>query len=524
MDKKRLYSPQAKGLILIVLFMTVLSVTSGFADGGPSKTAKSGGVMKIAVDAEPGGLDCTLTTATLNTSIAWHIFETLFTFGDKSEVIPMLVKDYTISDKGLTYTLNLREGVLFHNGKMMDAEDVYASVNRWGKVASRGKTTFENIASMEKKGKYQIVIKLKEPDALLLTNLAIEAAGAVVLPKELAESAGSVPIKEYIGTGPYKFVEWKPNQYIRLARFDGYKPLDGKPNGYGGRKVAYIEELKFLFVPDPTVQSAGVESGDFDYAYAVNSEEYERLKTTPGVQAVVSPPRAWLGFIINNKQGVMANKKVRQAVLACLDMEPILAISRGHKDVWRMDPSLNQKETIWWSDKGKELYNQKNPAKAKKLLAEAGYKGETIRWQVSYEGYYNAALVAKSQLEAVGMKIELMKFEPATESSRRRDPKLWDMSVTGYTVKADPSLNTFLQSSSPGWWENAEVADLLEKLRFETNFHKRYAMVTRIQQLFYEDVPYIKVGDYATFRLLHERVKNFANLANIFFWNVSLEG
>jgi peptide/nickel transport system substrate-binding protein len=524
MDKKCLLTWRTKRLIIVVLFMTIIFIPDGFAASGTEKIPKSGGVMKIAVDGEPSGLDCTLTTATLTTSIAWHIFENLFTFGDKMEVIPMLVKNCTIGDKGLTYTLDLREGILFHNGEEMDADDVMASITRWGKIASSGKTTVANFGSMEKTGKYRVVIKLKEPDALLLANLAIEAAGPVIIPKEIAEKAGVQPIKEYIGTGPYKFVEWKSNQHIKLARFEGYKPLDGKPNGYGGRKVAYIDELVFVFVPDQTVQSAGVEAGDFDYAYAVNSEEYERLKSTPGVQAVVSPPRGWLGFIINNKQGIMSNKKIRQAMLACLDMEPILVISRGHRDMWRMDPSINQKETIWWSDEGKELYNQKNPEKAKRLLAEAGYKGETIRWQVSYDSYYNAALVAKSQLEAIGMKVELIKYESATETSRRRDPKLWDLSVTGYTVKADPTLNTFLKSSSPGWWENAEVDDLFEKLRFETDFDKRYAMVARIQELFYEDVPYIKVGDYASFRLLHKRVKNFANLPNIFFWNVSLEG
>ena len=509
-----------KGVAVIVLLILLLVTVECFA---ADKAAKPGGTMKIAVDGEPSGLDCTLTTATLTTSIAWHMFENLFTFGDKMDVIPMLVKSYAIGDKGFTYTLDLREGILFHNGEEMDADDVIASITRWGSIASSGKITMANFKSMEKTGKYRIIIRLKEPDALLLTNLAIEAAGAVIIPKEIAEKAGNQPIKEYIGTGPYRFVEWKSNQHIKLTRFDGYKPLEGKPNGYGGRKVAYINDLIFVFVPDQTVQSAGVEAGDFDYAYTVNSEEYERLKITPGVQAIVSPPRGWLGFIINNKQGVMSSKKVRQAMLACLDMEPILIISRGHPDMWRMDPSINQKETIWWSGKGQGLYNQRNPEKAKRLLAEAGYKGETIRWQVSYDSYYNAALVAKSQMEQIGMKIDLIKYEPATETSRRRDPKLWDLSVTGYTVKADPTMNTFLKSTSPGWWENDEVNDLFEKLRFESDFNKRYTMVERIQELFYEDVPYIKVGDYASFRLLHKRVKNFANLPNVFFWNVSLE-
>ena len=85
-----------------------------------------------------------------------------------------------------------------------------------------------------------------------------------------------------------------------------------------------------------------------------------------------------------------------------------------------MDPSLNQKETIWWSDKGKELYNQNNPEKAKELLKEAGYSGETIRWMAGYEGYYNAALVAKSQLEEVGFVIDLQNTSQLQSRKKKR--------------------------------------------------------------------------------------------------------
>lgn len=509
--------------IVCTVILMMAFIIPDCSAAGEKEVSKPGGVLKLAVDAEPAGLDCMITTATLVSSISWHIYENLFTFGDKMDVIPMLAKDYSISEDGLKYTINLREGIPFHNGREMGAEDVIASINRWGKVSSTGKSTFKNLDSIIKKSEYRIEINLKVPDALLLSSLAIEAGGAVIVPREIVESAGVEPMKEYVGTGPYQFVEWNPNQHIKLKKFEDYKPLEGKANGYGGRKIAYIDEFIFLFVPDKTVEAAGVEAGDFDYAYAVDSEEYERLKTTPGVQAVVSPPRAWLGFILNNKEGIMADKKMRQAVLAALDMEPILLVSRGHRDIWRMDPSLNQKETIWWSDKSKELYNQNNPEKARKLLQEAGYKGETIRCQASYEGYYNAFLVAKSQLEAVGLKIELNKYEPATESSRRKDSKLWDMSVTGYTMKADPLLGSFMKSSVPGWWQNDEVEKLKARMSIETDFEKRYAMMERIQELFYEDVPYIKIGDYATFRLLSSRVKNFKNLSNIFFWNVRLE-
>jgi peptide/nickel transport system substrate-binding protein len=489
------------------------------ANGGP----QFGGTLSIATDAEPAGLDMMVSSATLTWTIAWHMFENLFTLGSKQEVIPMLAENYTLDDAGLVYTIRLRQDVVFHGGKKMTAEDVIASLTRWLEVSSTGKSTGENLNDIKALNDYEVQITLNKPDSVFLASLAIPSQGAIIIPKELAEKAGNEPMKEFIGTGPFEFIEWKPNQHIRLKRFDDYKPRTEPTNGYGGEKIAYVDELYYTPVPDATVQATGVETGQFDYAYAASSDDYDLFKETPGLQTVVSDPRAWLAFILNTKEGIMANLKVRQAFLAALSMEDILLVSRGHRDIWRMDPSLNQKETIWWSDKGKELYNQGDVDKAKRLLQEAGYDGEPIRWMASYEGYYNAALTAKSQLEEAGFVIDLQKYEPSTESDRRKDPALWDVSVTGYTMRPDPVLNTFMSSSVPGWWENAEVQGLLEDMRREVDFDKRYAMWERIQELFYEEVPYVKVGDYATLRLLSERVQNFKKTPDIFFWNVWLE-
>lgn len=511
------------GLILLVGLLMGCAKTPEVPVGEGDKESRFGGTLAIATDAEPAGLDMMVSSATLTWTIAWHMFENLFTLGGNQEVIPMLAEDYTIDEERLVYTMNLRKGVLFHNGKEMKAEDVIASLDRWMETASTGKSTGKNIKSITALDDYKIEITLNSPDSVFLTAIAIPNQGAIIIPKELAEQAGAEPMKEFVGTGPFEFVEWKPNQHIRLKRFEDYQPRNEAANGYGGEKIAYVDELYYTPVPDATVQAAGVQTGQFDYAYAVSSDDYDMLKETPGVQTVVSDPRAWLAFILNTKEGVLANVKVRQALLAALDMEDILLASRGHRDIWRMDPSLNQKETVWWSDKGKELYNQGDIERAKALLKEAGYNGEPIRWMASYEGYYNAALTAKSQLEAAGFVIDLQKYETSTENARRKEPALWDASVTGYTMRPDPVLNTFMSSSVPGWWENERVEKLLEQMRLEIDFDKRFEMWEEIQEIFYEEVPYVKIGDYATLRLLSERVRNFQRAPEIFFWNVWVE-
>ena len=478
-----------------------------------------GGEMVIAMDSEPKVLDPMLTTATLAWTLSWHMFEYLFTVDNNREIVPMLAEAISMSEDGLTYTITLRQGVTFHNGDTMDAADVVASLNRWGAVASSGKALFAKVSSVEDVDPYTVSVTLTEPDATFMAYIGAPNNGAIIIPAEIAQTAGDVPMTEYIGTGPYKFVEWKPNAHILLERFDGYSALDGEADGYGGKKVAYADTLKFVPVPDSTVQVAGVESGDFHYCYAASADDYDRLLETPGVKAVVSAPRAMLMFIMNTKEGPMTDLKTRQAFQAALDMAPISLISRGNADFWRMNPSLMQKESLWYTESGGEKYNQADAELAKALLAQSGYNGEAIRWITGYESYYNAALVAKEQLEAVGFRIDLQKYESGTESTMRQDPTQWDVSVTGYTNRPDPTQCSFLNSAVPGWWDNEEKTALLNEMLVNSDQARRQACLDRIQELFYEDVPYVKVCDYSTMRLMSDKLINFTDMDEIFFWN-----
>jgi peptide/nickel transport system substrate-binding protein len=113
--------------------------------------------------------------------------------------------------------------------------------------------------------------------------------------------------------------------------------------------------------------------------------------------------------VLNHKQGLMTNKKPRQAFLAALDMDPIMAAGFGHKEFYRLDGSIYFQEQPWHSTAALASYNQKDKGKARRLLQEAGYKGEPVRWVTTqeYEWMYKNALVAKQQLEDAGFKIDL---------------------------------------------------------------------------------------------------------------------
>ncbi|GAI35282.1 unnamed protein product, partial [marine sediment metagenome] len=268
-----------------------------------------------------------------------------------------------------------------------------------------------------------------------------------------------------------------------------YKPVELPANGFGGKKVAYVDEIQFIPISDEAVRLTSVEGGEYDFADFVPVDEFNRLKDHPDIQALPSAPRAWFAFQFNKRAGIMSEMKMREAFLTALDMGPILAAGYGDEAFWRLDPSIMLKEQIWWSDVGKEKYNQGDIEKAKKLLEEAGYKGEEIVW-MSGPLEYNLSLATKNQLEKADFNIDLQAMEWATLADRRKNPELWNIFSTGMTTKPDPTMFTPLNPAYAGWWESPKLIELMDKLATETDFGKRYKLMEEIQELFYTEVSY----------------------------------
>jgi peptide/nickel transport system substrate-binding protein len=486
---------------------------------------RTGGVFKAAMIGEPPSLDQHVTTAVITQQITWHMYEQLYTYDKTYNPIPMLADSHTIADGGRRYAFKLRRGVKFHNGKEMTSADVVPSLQRWGKLATTGKAVFKFVEAVEANGPYEVVIHLKEPTATLLDALARPGNAAAIYPKEIIDAAGETQIKEFIGTGPYRFVEHKPDRHLKLARFKEYAARSEPPDGFGGKRTAYLDEILFIPVPDVTVRLAGVETGEYHFAQQIKQDQYDRIKTMRDVEPRVIKPSAWSTAVLNHKQGLMTDKRVRQAFQAALDMEPIMAAGFGHKDFYRLDPAMMfPEQPQWYSKIAGDSYNQKNKAKAQKLLKDAGYAGQPVRWITTreYEWMYKNALVAKQQLEEVGFKIDLQVVDWATLVQRRNKPELFDVFSTGFTFTPEPAFAAALQCNWPGWWCQEEKERVMETLTKESDLKKRRILLERVQQVFYEDVGRIKFGDYFSLDVVRKDVKNYPALPWTAFWNVWL--
>ena len=507
---------------------TAMATTSA-ATGTAQSAAQGvkGGTLNVAIIGEPPTLDLHWTTATIVGFVTWNIYEPLFTWDSNYKLIPMLAESHEVSSDQLTHTIKLRKNVPFHNGNEMKSADVVASIKRWGTLQGLGKALLAATDTITEVDDYTIEFKMKNPYGTFASSLCFFYQGPAIYPKSVVDAAGTGQITDFIGTGPYKFVERQPDRYIKLARFDNYAALPGDPNGYGGHKYAYFDQIVFTPVSDEAARIAGLRSGDYQFLESISADQFVTLKDDPVAIGVALPPGGWDTFVMNWKSPLMGNQKIRQAFQAALNHEPIMLAAWG-EGFFRLDPSIMQKETVWYSTAGKDLYNRNDPATAKQLLQEAGYDGTPLRFMTTkqYLQQYNNAVVCKQQIEAVGFKVDLQVYDWATVVDRRSKPDLWDVFTTGISFRPDPTQLAIMQLCSwPGWWCSDSSSALLDKIRTESDFATRFKLWEQLQQNFYTEVPMIKIGDTKSVIAQSRKLKGLSDQQQLGpqLWNAWLE-
>ncbi|MCI3922979.1 ABC transporter substrate-binding protein [Paenibacillus sp. TRM 82003] len=489
----------------------------------PAPNASIAQAVQIAMNAQPTTIDTHITTAWVTTHIARHIYEPLVAANENYEIVPMLAESYEVSDDSTEITFKLRQGVTFHNGKEMTSEDVVASMNRWKSSTTVGKATFGE-AVFEAVDDYTVKINLGKPSGVAMQVMINTNQFAAIMPKEVVESAGETGVTEYIGTGPYRFAEWKQDQYVLLEKYSEYQPVDLPSSGVSGAKAAHTEQLFFNFVTDASTRVAGLQSGQFDIALELPVDDKARLDGDPSIETVVSFS-GYNPMIMNNKTGFFSDVKARQAVAAALDMEEIMMAAYGSPDFYRVDHGIMMKEqSAWYSEAGKENYNQNNAEKAKQLLEEAGYNGEPVRLMVSrdYPDHYNSGVVVKSQLEEIGMNIQLDVYDWGTVLSKQPDDTAWDFFITTFGTKTDPSQILYLDSRNQwaGWTNNPKIDGWLDQIRTSTSMEESKKLFDQVQEEFWATVPVIKLGDKYSLMATGSKVENFVYFEGPVFWNV----
>lgn len=481
------------------------STDSGTTNTDNTTTDSSGSstpqVLVFGRGADSVSLDPGIVTDGESFKVTQNLFETLLNFGEQDTTInPGLAKEWKVSDDGLTYTFQLQEGVKFHDGTDFNADAVIKNVNRWkgGKeddfyyFNSMFKAEGEDIIKeVTADGDYTVVFTLSRPQAPFLKNLAMSPFG--IGSPAAFEASGDKFGDNPVGTGPFKFTEWKRNDSITIEKFADYWQ-DGFPK---------LDKVIFRSIPDNSARLNALTAGDIDLADGVNPSDGKTVEGNSALQ-LIERPSMNIGYLgLTNTRAPFDNKLVRQAVNYAIDKQAIVdAFFEGRAEV-AVNPMPS---SISGYNDALSPYPY-DPEKAKSLLAEAGYDGKEIElWAMPVPRPYmpdgaKVAEVIQKNLEDVGIPSKIVTFEWATylEKAKNGEADAFMLGWTGDNGDADNFIYTLLDKDNIGsnnyaYYTNDEVHELLIKAQSETDENVRNDLYKKAQEIIHEDAPWVPLA------------------------------
>jgi len=482
----------------------------------PAFAQKKGGDMIVGVTSPPPLTDAQASTAEATRNVSMHWIETLFSRDQGANPIPDLATGVETSPDGLTYVFTLRQGVKFHNGQEMTSKDVKASLDRYKKVGGAA-LTLDAVSEIEATDKYKVTVKLKSVFPNLIAVISAPGAPMAIYPEsEGDKERGKV---NHIGTGPFKFAEFKPDSHVKLVRNDDYSANTNyqKRDGFGGKKTAYFDSVTIRFIPEGGARTAALETGEVQAIDILPPPSAKRLKGDARIKIYEATPWVLNLLVFNAGDGPMQQQKLRQAVLAGLDMEEILAIAgEGNymlQSAWQYPGSV-----FHTGDLGKDKYNVKDVALAKKLIAESGYKGEEINFLTDSTifNHNQTAIVATEQMKKLGLNVKLQVVDWPSAFQKRQQPTGWHMWTVGFGVEPyEGPMNVIglstKQNNAAGAQFKADpelaAADKLFNSSLKLDEQKK-AVVDWTRRM-YEWVPAINTGAIGRYQATVAKVQNY---------------
>ena len=467
-------------------------------------------------------------------AVVAHLVEGLVAFRDDTSIGPMLAESWTISNDGKTYTFHLRQGVKFHNGATMTADDVVWSLKRWLNPATQwrclsefGATGIARIEKIDAPDQQTVAVTLDQPTALFLPTIARPDCGqTAVIHRDSVGPDGKWMTP--IGTGPFKLGEWKRGQYIDVVRFDGYVSRTDPRSGFTGRKTAEVDRVRYNVIPDSSAAKAGLLSGSLDLIAELSIPDLEDLKSRSDVQLSITPSLSLTGILFQTKDPLLKDVRIRRAIALCLDTEQIVdAVMQGTA---RPNNSALPIGSPFHGEVESHGYVQ-DLAEAKRLLAQAGYHGQPIKLIANkrYNFVFDSAVLVQAMAQAVGINIEIEVLDWAAQLDRYNRGDYQAMAFV-YSARLDPSLSfemlTGPKANQPRKiWDNPEGQEMLRQSMTIDDPAKRQPLFDEMHRRFIADVPMIVLFNGAELTAMRKNIKGYAGwlFPQPRFWGVTVE-
>jgi peptide/nickel transport system substrate-binding protein len=481
----------------------------------PSPAAAAGKTITAVMHSDLRVIDPIFTPAYITRDHGYMVYDTLLATDANFKIQPQMA-DWAISDDKLTYTFTLRDGLKWHDGTPVAAEDCVASLKRWARHDPMGMKLMDFTASLEAPDANTIVLKLKEPYGLVLDSIAKPSSYVpFMMPKRLAETPPDQQIPEQIGSGPFKFVqaEFRPGVKAVYEKNTDYVPRKEPPSWTAGAKVVKVDRVEWVTMPDPQTAANALQSGDIDFM------EFPPLDLEP---VLASNPELEMNVL--NKFGYQTlgrmnflyppfnNPKIRRAAFLAMNQKDVLDALVGNPKYYKICGAFFGCGTPLETDVGSEsLVKGNGMEQAKKLLAESGYDGTPVVVLAPGDAITLKAqpIVVAQQLRAAGFQVDLQATDWQSVVTRRASQKPpneggWNMFFTNSVIAdvGNPLASTFLGGKGKkglfGWPDDPKIEELRDAYARALTPEDRKKISVEIQQEAYDTVIYVPLGQWSS--------------------------
>jgi peptide/nickel transport system substrate-binding protein len=499
--------------------------------------------IRAVMQADVQVLDPIVNTSDITARFAMMVYDTLFALDENFVARPQMVGDYKISDDKLTYDFTLRPGLKFHDGSRVTSADVIASLKRWEARDGAGQILAKFTKELSATGGDSLRLVLTEPYGLVLDSLTKPDGNVpVIMPKRLADTDPNRAITEVVGSGPFKFVpaEWVAGSKMVFVKNPDYQPRPEPASGFAGGKVVKVDRVEWMVLPDAQTAVQALNRNEIDFMELPPTDLLPILRANKDVRVEDMNPLGTQGILrLNHLQPPFTDVRARRALQWLVDQREFMVAAIGDPSLWKVCGSIMICDQPFAFQDGADMLNKDIPkaeriAKAKALLAEAGYKGEPVLLMdpATYPVFHAANQVFAQALKEAGVTVQLESMEWGTLTSRRakKEPLSqggWSMFFTsnGGLQAANPVFEIAMAANCEkawfGWPCDQKIEDLRTRWALAKSVEERKDISREYQIAATENVVYIPWGLWKTPSAYRTSLKNMLKVPDsIVFWNV----
>jgi peptide/nickel transport system substrate-binding protein len=483
-------------------------------------------------------LDPIISTTEIVRDYGYMVYDTLLARDAKDQVQPQMAEKWSVSPDGKTYTFTLRDGLKWHDGAPVTADDCVASIQRWATQDKLGQVMVNLMADMKAVDAKTFTMTFKEPTAIVLRALSRPSnIPAFMMPKRVAQTPPGQQIKETVGSGPFRFIngEYRPGVQAVFEKFKDYVPRREPPSGLAGGKVVKVDRVKWLSISDPMTANNALLNNEIDYIEDVPEDLMAMLESSPDVTLTEYKEQGQESLMrLNHTQPPFNNKLIRQAALRAVDQEAVLQAQVGNPKYYRICASLFGCDSVYATDVDSDKFVKGDPVKAAAMLKAANYDGTPVVILRPSDDAASGAMppVYAQALRKAGFNVQVQDMDGATVTVRRtsKEPTSkggWSIfsTMSPLSALADPAGSQTIAANGAGAWYGWPDVPAIEVLRLKmartSDLTEQKKIAVQLQRLAIDEVTVIPLGERSIITATRKNVSNQVRAVVPVFWNMT---